>query len=150
MSDLINKNLVNLNLISTTRDEAIKELAKLIDAEGRLTSYDMYIDEVFDRESKTSTGIGLGIAIPHGKCDAVKIPTVAFGRSSEGILWDSLDGGPVKVIFLLAVPNEGGSGNEHLRILAAISRKLLHDEFNSRLYTVETEEELVELLSTAI
>lgn len=150
MSNIINKNLVKLNLEAATRDEAIHELAKLINAEDRLISYEDFIDEVFDRELKTSTGIGLGIAIPHGKCKAVKTPTVAFGRKKEGIQWDSLDGEPVKIVFLLAVPSEGDSCNEHLRILAAISRKLLHKDFNNKLHTIESEDEIVELLASVI
>lgn len=150
MSNLLNKNLIKLNLNSSTRDEAIIELAKLIEAEGRLINYDEYVEEVFNRESKSTTGIGFGVAIPHGKSPAVQTPTIAFGRYKEGIEWDSLDGEPAKIIFLLAVPSDGDSCNEHLRILAAISRKLLHDDFNNELHSIENEEELVHLITSVI
>lgn len=150
MKDLLNKNLIKLNLNSSTRDEAIIELAKLIESEGRLLNYDEYVEEVFNREKQSTTGIGLGIAIPHGKSPAVKTPTVAFGRYKKGIEWDSLDEEPVKIIFLLAVPSDGDSCNEHLRILAAISRKLLHEDFNNTLNSIENEEELVDLINSVI
>jgi PTS system, fructose subfamily, IIA component len=150
MKDLLNKNLIKLNLNSSTRDEAIIELAKLIESEGRLLDYDEYVEEVFNRESQSTTGIGLGIAIPHGKSPAVKTPTVAFGRYIKGIEWNSLDEEPVKIIFLLAVPSDGDSCNEHLRILAAISRKLLHEDFNNALNSIENEEELVDLINSVI
>lgn len=150
MSNLLNKNLVKLNINSSTRDEAIVELAELIEAEGRLVDYDEYIAEVFDRESKSTTGIGFGIAIPHGKSPAVKTPTIAFGRCKEGMEWDSLDGEPVKIIFLLAVPCDGDSCNDHLRILASISRKLLHEDFNNALHSIENEEELVNLINSVL
>ncbi|QCX33136.1 PTS fructose transporter subunit IIA [Caloramator sp. E03] len=150
MSKIINENLIKLNLEADTREEVICELAKLIHSEGRLVSYQDYINEVFDREKKTSTGIGLGIAIPHGKCSAVKTPAVAFGRKKEGIKWDSMDGEPVKIVFLLAVPSDGESCNEHLRILAAISRRLLYEDFIEKLNTIESEKEIVELLQSVI
>ncbi|MEQ8155521.1 MAG: fructose PTS transporter subunit IIA [Clostridiaceae bacterium] len=150
MSNLINEKLVKLNLNSKTRDEAIVELAKMIEAEDRLISYDEYIEEVFNREEMSTTGIGLNIAIPHGKCDAVKTPTVALGRNKDGIEWESLDGEPVNIIFLLAVPSAGDGCNDHLRILAAISRKLLHEEFTSKLHSCQSEKEMVELITSVI
>lgn len=150
MSNLFNKNLVKINLNSSTRDEAIVELAKLIEAEGRLINYDEYVAEVFDRESKSTTGIGFGIAIPHGKSQAVQTPTIAFGRYKEGIEWESLDGEPVKIIFLLAVPSDGDSCNEHLRILASISRKLLYEDFINALNSIEDQDELVNLIDSVV
>lgn len=150
MSNLINKKLVRLDLDCGTREEAIVELAKLIHADDRLTTYEEFISEVFDREVKAPTSIGFGIAIPHGKCEAVKVPAVAFGRCNKGIEWDNFHGEPVKIIFLLAVPCEGEACNEHLRILAALSRKLIHEEFTSKLHSLQTEEEIVELLASVI
>lgn len=150
MSNLINENLINLQLRSTKKEDVIKELAQLIHAEERLISYDEYISEVFDREKKSSTGIGIGIAIPHGKCEAVKLPTLAFGRNNNGIEWEALDGEPVKIVFLLAVPCVGEECNEHLRILASISRRLLHEEFTNSLHNCNSKTEIIGLLSSVL
>ncbi|MBC8059845.1 MAG: PTS sugar transporter subunit IIA [Clostridiaceae bacterium] len=150
MSNLTNENFINLNLSSNSRDEAIIELAKLINADGRLKSYDDYIAEVFIRESSSSTGIGFGIAIPHGKCDTVTTATLAFGRNDKGIEWDSLDGEPVRIVFLLAVPRSGEGSNEHLRLIAAIARKLMDEEFTNKLHNSNSPKEILSLLLSVI
>lgn len=149
MINIINENLIKLDIKNNNKEEIIKQLAVLIDSENRLNNFDEYVEEVLNRESLTSTGIGFGIAIPHGKCSAVKIPTVAFGRLSEGVEWDSLDDKPVQVIFLLAVP-EAAASNEHLKILAALSRKLLDESFRENLLKIDDKEHLMKLLSDVL
>jgi len=146
MANIINKNLIKLNINNNSKDGVIKILAKLIKDENRLNNYDEYVEEVLHRESLTTTGIGYGIAIPHGKCKAVEVPTVAVGRISKGVEWESLDDNPVQVVFLLAVPEEAAS-DQHLRILAALSRKLMNEEFRHELFNSVDEEKLLELLS---
>lgn len=146
VANIINKNLIKLNIKDKNKEEIIKILANIINDENRLNNYEEYIEEVLHRESLTTTGIGFGIAIPHGKCKAVDVPTVAVGRISTGVEWESLDGGPVQVVFLLAVPEEAAS-DQHLRILAALSRKLMNEEFRHELFNSDDEEKLLELLS---
>ena len=146
MSNIINKNLIKLNIKSDSKEEIIKVLANLINGEDRLNNYETYLDEVLRRESLTTTGIGFGVAIPHGKCSAVKIPTVAVGRISEGADWNSLDDKPVHVVFLLAVPEEAAS-DQHLKILAALSRKLMNEQFIHELFNSADEDGLLQLLS---
>ena len=124
MDKIINKNLIKLDIDADTKEYCMKELISLMESEGRLNDASCYTEEVLNRENLCTTGIGFGIAIPHGKCDAVKVPTVAFGRLNGGIEWQSLDGEPVNMVFLLAVPKDSES-NEHLKILAALSRKLI-------------------------
>lgn len=150
MDEIINNNLIKLDFNKkSSKEEVIKELAKLIDSENRLNNYDEYIKEVLYREEISSTGIGYGIAIPHGKCNAVKVPTVAFGRVDSEIEWQSLDDKPVKVIFLLAVP-ESSACNDHLKILAALSRKLMYEEFRNKLLEITDKIELLKLLSEVL
>lgn len=147
MSDIINKNLIKLDLQNNNKEDIIKELASLINSEDRLSNYEEYLEEVLRRESLTTTGIGFGVAIPHGKCNAVKVPTVAVGRISKGVDWNSLDESPVQVVFLLAVPEEAAS-DQHLRILAALSRKLMNEQFIHELFNSFDEEELLQLLTS--
>lgn len=147
MSDIINSNLIKLNIKKNSKEEIIKELAHLINDEKRLNNYEDYVEEVLKRENLTTTGIGFGIAIPHGKCAAVKVPSVAVGRIDEGVEWDSLDGNPVKIVFQLAVPEEAAS-DQHLRILAALSRKLMDEEFVDELFNSKDKEGLLNLLTS--
>lgn len=163
MSLIINENLIQLDLEVNSKEEAIKELSKVILEENRLNTYEScplalgerteicnetknycyqtYLQNVLDREKLSTTGIGFGIAIPHGKCCAVSEPTVAFGRLKKPLDWQSLDGDPVEIIFMLAVPSMSAS-NEHLKILAALSRKLMHKEFKEKLFTSQSKQEL--------
>ena len=89
------------------------------------------------------------IAIPHGKSSTVKSSTVAFGRLEEDIAWESLDGDDVRFVFLLAIP-ESCQGDEHLRIIAQLSRKLIHEEFRQKLATAKDPKDVVTLLEDQI
>nr|WP_044642309.1 fructose PTS transporter subunit IIA [Risungbinella massiliensis] len=144
LSSLLTEDLITLHLQSTDKDAAMNELAQLLDQAGVLSSVDGYLEALHQREKQGSTGIGFGIAIPHGKSDAVKEPRVAFGRTS-GIDWDSLDGEPAQLIFMIAVPAEQ-AGDEHLRILQALSRKLIDDEFREALLAADSKEKVIQLL----
>lgn len=147
MSDIINKNLIKLNIQNNNKEEIIKELASLINNEDRLNDYNIYVEEVLKRERLTTTGIGFGIAIPHGKSSAVKIPTVAVGRVSQGVEWESLDEKTVNVIFLLAVPEEAAS-NQHLKILATLSKKLMDEQFVHELFNSADKDGILQVLSS--
>lgn len=128
-----------------TRDEVVSELTDLLYKNGVICSRADFINEVKKRENLSTTGIGMGIAIPHGKCGCVIKPAVAFGRSSSGISWDSMDGNPVHMVFLLAVP-ESGAGNQHLQLLAMLSRKLIHDDFREGLMAAREKTQLLSML----
>jgi fructose-specific phosphotransferase system IIA component len=146
MNKLIDRNLIKLDIKGRNKEDIIKELAELIDKENRLYDFNGYLQEVLNRENLSTTGIGFGIAIPHGKCKHVKIPTVAFGRIKEGVDWDSLDGKPVNMVFILAVPEESAS-NQHLKILAALSRKLMNENFRQEILEINNKDKLLNLLN---
>lgn len=145
MSEIINEKLIKLNINSNNKEEVIKELARLIDGEERLNNFNEYVEEVLKREELSTTGIGFGVAIPHGKTKAVKVPTVVFGRTESGIEWQSLDEKPVHMVFLLAVPEEAAS-NAHLKILAALSRKLMNEDFRQNILEISNEKKLMQSL----
>lgn len=149
MNSIINKNLIELDMDCISKEEGINRLAQLIDNEERLNSFGEYVEEVLKREQLSTTGIGFGVAIPHAKTNAVKLPTVAFGRIKKGVDWQALDDNLVHMIFLLAVPEEAAS-NAHLKILAALSRKLIHEDFRNQLLSLDSQEELVEFLETIL
>ncbi|MGT2934584.1 PTS sugar transporter subunit IIA [Streptococcus castoreus] len=147
--EVTRKELINLELTEETKETVIQSLAKQIDACGLIESFDTYYDSVLEREALTSTGIGFGIAIPHGKSLAVKECAVAFGRLSQEVDWESLDNEPVKMVFLLAVP-ESCSGNQHLKIIASLSRKLIHEDFRTSLEKSKNSQEIVDLINDCL
>ncbi|GAA0182552.1 hypothetical protein SH2C18_49120 [Clostridium sediminicola] len=148
MEKIINENLVELNLQGNNKTKVIEYMASLLFEEGRLSEKEVYIKEVLAREELASTAVGFGVGIPHGKCDAVKIPSVVFGRCKESIMWDS-QGEAVRLVFLLAVPKEAAS-DQHLKILAALSRKLMDEDFINLLLDSRNKASLLRELSEAL
>lgn len=145
LTELMTKKLINLQLKGTTKDEIMTEMVEMIAHAGALVDKEAYREALYKREMEGSTGIGFGIAIPHGKSDAVKQPCVAFGLKRDGIDWDSLDGEKATLIFMIAVP-ETHAGNEHLKILQLLSRKLVDDTFREKLLATTNVEDVVQLL----
>ena len=128
--DLITADLVDLGLDAADKQGATRALAeRLVDA-GRVTDLDLFLKDVAAREEQMATGLEGGIGIPHCRSAAVTTPTLAFGRSDVGIDFGAPDG-PAKLIFLIAAPEGGGS--DHLKVLAALARRLVRAEFKQTL-----------------
>lgn len=138
---IVNKNLITIALKASTKEEAIRSLAEMAACEGKVTSVEDYINSVLERERSCTTGIGNGIAIPHGKSKAVKEAIIVFGKSPSGIQWNALDGNPVNMIFLLGVPADNVD-NLHLKVLSQLSRKLMNEDFVDLLKNSNTVEEI--------
>lgn len=141
---IISKDLVHLNLEVTTKEEALKQLASIASANNKINNEAQYIEAVLKREEEFSTAVGFGVAIPHGKSDAVNEPFFMFART-ENLDWHSMDGEPVDLIFLIGVPTSDASST-HLKILAALSRKLMKEPFRNGLRTLATPEAVIEFL----
>jgi PTS system fructose-specific IIA component len=103
---------------------------------------------LFTREEETTTGVGMGIGIPHAKTDAVTQPSVAFARSADGIDFGSMDDSPAKLLFMILVPESGAE--DHLAILSSLSRALMHEEVRDSLYAAETPEDVQAALREAV
>ena len=145
INKLMNENLINLDLKGETKLEVIKELIELLDKEGRLLDKEVYYQDVLKREEIGSTGVEMGVAIPHGKSAGVKEPSLAFGRVKDGVDFDSMDGIKSDLVFLIAVPEN--SDDTHIRILTSFARKLMHKEFRDGLRNSEKPAEILELLN---
>ncbi|MEH7013732.1 PTS fructose transporter subunit IIABC [Neobacillus niacini] len=145
LTDITNLELIETNLTGASRDDIIDELIAKFDATGALSSKEAFKQAILKREAESSTGLGMNIAIPHGKSSGVKKPTVAFGIKREGVDWKSLDGTSAKLIFMIAVP-EQAAGDAHLKILQMLSRKLMDDSFREQLLKVTSKEEAFALL----
>ncbi|WP_337874130.1 fructose PTS transporter subunit IIA [Exiguobacterium sp.] len=147
LMDYMETSLIELDLDVTSREEAFDVLTRKLEGAGYLNDRLSYLEALERREALSSTGIGFEVAIPHGKTDAVKRPVIAFAKARNGIEWDSLDGEPAKLIFMIGVP-EAAEGDEHLRMLALLSRRLIDDEFRRHLQEATTVEGVMAQLET--
>ncbi|MGW2410293.1 fructose-specific PTS transporter subunit EIIC [Streptomyces sp. NPDC001739] len=145
LSGYLTEETVKTELAAATKEAAIREMAELVAGTGRVTDVAELVRVALAREAQGTTGLGEEIAIPHAKTDAVSAPVVGFARSAEGIDWGSLDGTPARLVFLIAVP-EAAAGDEHLRILALLSRKLMDADFRARLQEAADTEALLGVL----
>lgn len=143
---IINEGLIDLSVDKNTKEEIIDHLAGLALKEGRISDLVEYKKAVLHRETEYSTGMGFGIAIPHGKTAAVKEPFLCFCKV-KSVDWNSLDGNPVDLVFMIGVPEEAGT--THLKILASISRKLMKQEFRDGLRNAASSSELLEFLKNS-
>ncbi|WP_425578862.1 fructose-specific PTS transporter subunit EIIC [Streptomyces lavendulae] len=132
LSGYLTARTVKTELVSDSKEAAIREMAEMLATTGNVRDVDELVRVALAREAQGTTGLGESIAIPHAKTDAVIRPTVGFARSAEGIEWGSLDGTKARLVFMISVP-EAAAGDEHLRILALLSRKLMDAGFRDRL-----------------
>jgi PTS system fructose-specific IIC component len=120
-------------------------MSELLARTGRVADVEELVACALRREAQGTTGLGEEIAIPHAKTDAVTEPVVGFARSGQGVEWGSLDGTKARLVFMIAVP-EAAAGDEHLRILALLSRKLMDAGFRERLLAASDESALLGVL----
>lgn len=128
LSGYLTERTVKIRLDAQEKEAAIREMAVLLARGGKVTDEDELVRTALRREEQGSTGLGEEIAIPHARTDAVTAPVVGFARSDEGVEWGSMDGTKARLVFMIAVP-EAAAGDEHLRILALLSRKLMDAGF---------------------
>jgi len=141
---LINEDLIMMNLPATTKEEAIEMLAAKAADAGRVNDVAGYKAAVMHRESEYSTGMGFGVAIPHGKTNAVNEPLLMFA-TVKSMDWQSLDGEPIDMIFLIGVPADDAS-TIHLKILANLSRRLMKEPFRVALRAAQTPAQVMDVL----
>ncbi|WP_426592977.1 PTS sugar transporter subunit IIA [Cellulomonas sp. McL0617] len=127
---LITPDLVAVDLVATDRDDATRQLIDLLLAAGRVTDADGFHADVRAREAQMATGMPGGIGLPHARSGYVTAPSLAVGKVAAGVDFGAPDG-PATLIFLIAAPAEGDS--DHLQILAALARRLVHESFRTSL-----------------
>lgn len=147
ITDLLSKDAIKLNGIANSKQDAINKLVDLMAKNGNLTDKEKYTQVVLKREKEGSTGIGEGIAIPHGKTDAVSKPGLSAMVINDGVEFDSLDGQPAKLLFLIAAPNT--KDNVHLDVLSRLSTLLMDTEFRKSLMEAKTPEEFLRYIDIA-
>ncbi|MCH4568105.1 PTS fructose transporter subunit IIABC [Bacillus sp. ES1-5] len=143
ITELLKRDTVIMNLTASNKEAVIDELVEKLDGANRLNSKSEFKEAILKRESQSTTGIGEGIAIPHAKTKAVKQPAICFGRSVSGINYESLDGQPAHVFFMIAASE--GANNTHLETLSRLSTLLMDEGFRKQLLEAKDEEELLRL-----
>ena len=147
ITDLLSKNAIKINGVASNKEDAINKLIDLMAQNGNITDKEKYRQVVLKREEEGSTGIGEGIAIPHGKTDAVSKPGLSAMVINDGVEFDSLDGQPAKLLFLIAAPNT--KDNVHLDVLSRLSTLLMDTEFRKSLMEAKTPEEFLRCIDIA-
>lgn len=146
IQDLLNKKVMLLDLQATTKEAAIDEMINSLVDNGVVTDFDVFKAGIMAREAQTSTGLGDGIAMPHSKNAAVKEATVLFAKSNKGVDYESLDGQPTDLFFMIAAPE--GANDTHLAALAELSKYLMQDGFADRLRKVTFPDEVIVAFNT--
>ena len=147
ITDLLDKRSISLDAAPVDKKATLDMAVELMAKSGKLMDVEQYRAQVYAREEASTTGIGEGIAIPHGKCDAVKTPGLAAMVIKNGVDYDSLDGEPVTLLFLIAAPNT--KDNVHLDVLSKLSVMLMDENFTTSLRNAKSVEEFLQIIDAA-
>ncbi|MGM0841344.1 MAG: PTS fructose transporter subunit IIABC [Bacillota bacterium] len=145
ITELLTKDTIQLNISSTSKKGVIDELVSVLDKNGNLEDPKEFKQAILNREAQSTTGIGEGIAIPHAKTSAVKAPAIAFGKSAEGIDYESLDGTPAHLFFMIAATE--GANQTHLEALSRLSSMLMDPDVRKALLNASSKEEVLEIIN---
>ncbi|MHC4844317.1 MAG: PTS sugar transporter subunit IIA [Planctomycetota bacterium] len=146
LTEILQPTCIKVPLEAKDKESAITQLLDLLDENGLLQDRDGALEAVMNREKTRSTGIGSGLAIPHGKCKAVKELVMSIGIVPDGIDFQSVDSKPVKIIILLVSPLD--QTGPHIQALASISRLMLDETFKSKLEQASSTDEVYDLIHT--
>jgi PTS system fructose-specific IIA component len=147
MTALITKDCVALDVTASDRQEVTRALAERLAGTGRVTDVEGFLADVRAREEQMPTGLPGGIGIPHARSEHVTEPSLAFARVAGGVDFGAEDG-PATLVFLIAAP--AGGGAEHMTILAALARRLIHASFTDALRQAEDPQQVVDLVTTEV
>lgn len=139
--EVMNEKMMVFDLKATDKVGVLKELIGVLKDNKIIDDEKAFLDVVIKREEEFSTGIGMGVAIPHGKSSLVKKASIVFGKSRSGIDYNSMDKKPAHLFFLIAVPEN--SDDLHLKVLAQLSRALMHGEVREKLQNASTPEDVI-------
>ena len=147
ITELLDKRSIRIDGAPKSKNEALDQMVELMAKSGKINDLEAYRQEVYRREEEGTTGVGEGIAIPHGKCDAVKAPGLAAMVIKNGVEYESLDGEPVTLLFLIAAPNT--KDNVHLDVLSKLSVMLMDENFTTSLRNAKSVEEFLQIIDAA-
>lgn len=146
ITELLKKETILLSLRGSGKQEAIDQLATILFKAGKIDNTEDFKEAILNREAQSTTGVGDGIAIPHAKTKSVKQAAIAFGKSEEGVDYESLDGQPAHLFFMIAAPE--GANNTHLEALARLSSILMRPEVRKSLMSAESSDEVLQIIDS--
>jgi len=143
ISDILSSEVIEVNLDVADKDDSIRKIIEVSARSGKILDINKVTDTIFERERLVSTGVGKGFAIPHGKTDAIENIVASFIITKNPIDFDSIDGEPVRFIFLLI--GKETLLNTHIKLLSRISRLMNKEEFRDKLLDAKTKEEVLNI-----
>lgn len=146
-TSLITPALVAVDLVAGDRTAATRQLVDLLAAAGRVTDADGFAADVAAREQQMATGMPGGVGLPHARSAHVTAPSLAVGKLAQGVDWGAPDG-PARLVFLIAAPAEGDA--DHLKILAALARRLVHESFRQSLLDAPDAQTVAEIVTREV
>ena len=149
--EVIGKNTIDLGMEVNTKEEAIRHLADLLLKDQRIIDKEVLLEDIFERENIETTNMGMGVAIPHGKSSTVMKNSIAIGRLSEPISWDSKeDSNPISAIFLLAVGDDAQRDKAHLELISKVATLLVNKNFLTQLFKTDSKADLIKNMYTLV
>ncbi|WP_313235316.1 PTS fructose transporter subunit IIABC [Sporosarcina ureae] len=145
ITQLLTEDTINLHLQSRSKDAVLSELVQQLHDAGKLRDKEQFTNDILNRESQSTTGIGEGIAIPHAKSAAVQAPAIAFGRSTEGINYDSLDSQPAHLFFMIAASE--GANDDHLDALSRLATFLMDTSFREKILSAQSAADVLQAVN---
>ncbi|MGK7377506.1 PTS fructose transporter subunit IIABC [Planococcus sp. 1R117A] len=145
ITQLLTENTIILDVTASSKPEVIDELVTQLDRAGKLNDPAQFTKDILTREQQSTTGIGEGIAIPHAKSQAVKEPAIAFGRSAQGLDYESMDGQPANLFFMIAATE--GANDAHLEALSRLATFLMDDKFRTRILAATSKQEVLQAVT---
>lgn len=143
ISDILSADVIAVNMDAADKEDAIKKIIDLSTKSGKILDLEKVTRTIYEREKLVSTGVGKGFAIPHGKTDSISDVVAAFGITKDPIDFDSIDGEPVRFIFLLI--GKENLLNTHIKLLSRISRLMNKDDFREALLDAKTSDEVLKI-----
>lgn len=145
ITQLLTEETIILNLTATSKQQVLEELTGQLKQAGKLVDQQAFLQDILARENQSTTGIGEGIAIPHAKSVAVKAPAIAFGRSEHGLDYESLDGQPAHLFFMIAATE--GANDDHLEALSRLATFLMDEKFRSHILAASSKQQVLQAIT---
>lgn len=147
LREVLDKDVVQVNLEARDKEDALRKMSAILKRENYIEDIEDFVQDIYVREAEGVTGIGNGVAIPHGKSNSVKRIGIAIAKLLNPIEWETLDGNPVDLIFLFCVSNDNNFAENHMRVLSRVAGRIADDDLLQSIKESKTSQEIVNLMA---